>query len=204
MFTPQGEWMGMNSAVNPLHGWDVAAVQQSGLESGCDPAGDIFGCLFFHIKSELREFAARVKERDINIHLLQYDSRLLSKGISIGVLPEFSDASFDRVDIGDMNDRLSVAECLMDWASLLNRNNEKACIIMHSKKWHEEIPMSIARDNPRVLKVLTERCRRVSSVVSSNLRHTYWLLAAGLIVHLRNQNSDHSSVAPKLGSRPAY
>lgn len=196
--------MGMNSAVNPLHGWDVAAVQQSGLESGCDPAGDIFGCLFFHIKSELREFAARVKERDINIHLLQYDSRLLSKGISIGVLPEFSDASFDRVDIGDMNDRLSVAECLMDWASLLNRNNEKACIIMHSKKWHEEIPMSIARDNPRVLKVLTERCRRVSSVVSSNLRHTYWLLAAGLIVHLRNQNSDHSSVAPKLGSRPAY
>lgn len=166
MFTPQGEWMGMNSAVNPLHGWDVAAVQHSGLKDGCDPAGDIFGCLFFHIKSELREFAVRVKERDINIHLLQYDSRLLSKGISIGVLPEFSDASFDRVDVGDMSDRLTVADCLMDWAPLLNKSNEKACIIMHSKKWHEESPMSIARDNPRALKVLTERCRRVSSVVS--------------------------------------
>lgn len=173
MFTSQGEWMGMTSAINPLHGWDVAAVQRTGLANGCDPTGDILGCLFFHIKSELREFATRMKERKINIHLLQYDSRLLSKGLSIGVLPEFPDGSFDRVDIGDMSDELGVAECLAEWAPLLNRKNEKACLIMHSKKWHVDSPTSVARDNPQALKILKDRCRRVSIRVRSPTMTTY-------------------------------
>lgn len=157
--------MGLASDINPLHGWDVSAVRNAGLQHGIDPDGDIIGCLFFHIKSEFREFSMRAKDLNLNIHLLQYDSRLLSKGISIGVLPAFSDASFDRIDLGDMGDQMGVAECLADWGPLLNKRNPKSCLIMHSKKWHEEYPGSIARKNPRAVKILMERCESVPSLV---------------------------------------
>ncbi|KAF8884050.1 hypothetical protein CPB84DRAFT_1817000 [Gymnopilus junonius] len=174
MFTPQGEWLGYTSAINPLHGWDVTSIRRSGLRHGVNPTGDILGALFFHLKSELRQFSLRMKELDISIHLLQYDSRLLSKGISIGVLPAFSEAAFDRIDVGDMGDQLQmhvgggagVAECLADWGPLLNKNNEHASLIMHSKRWHEDAPGSIARDNPRSIKVLMVRCESVPSLKS--------------------------------------
>jgi hypothetical protein len=122
MFSAQGDWLrDGTSDMNPLCGWNVSAVRNTGLRYGIDPAGDILGCLFFHIRAELREFSLRVKEFNIHIHLLQYDPRLLSKGISIGVLPAFSEASFDRVDIGDMPDTIGVAECLADWGHCSTR-----------------------------------------------------------------------------------
>jgi len=126
--------MGFTSNINPLHGWDIRAVRQTGDRHGIDPAGDILGCLFFHVKSELREFCLRVKEMNINIHLSQYDSCLLSKGISIGVLPAFAEASFDRIDIGDLGDQVGVAACLVDWGPLLNKTNTHSTLIMHSKR----------------------------------------------------------------------
>ncbi|KAF8159889.1 hypothetical protein B0H34DRAFT_705229 [Crassisporium funariophilum] len=164
MFTPQGEWLGGNCDISPLHGWDISAISRAGVKHGLDPTGDVLGCLFFYIKAELREFSTRIKELNVNIHLLQYDSRLLSKGISIGVLPAFSDASFDRVDLGDMTDQIGVAECLADWGPLLNKQNKDACVLMHSKRWHEDMPGAIARDNPRTLQMLMERCESVPSL----------------------------------------
>ncbi|KAF9482568.1 hypothetical protein BDN70DRAFT_911641 [Pholiota conissans] len=150
LFNPQGEWMGMVSDINPLHGWDVAAVQCTGSQYGISSDGDILGSLFFHVKSELREFS--------------YDSRLVSKGISIGLFPAFSEASFDRIDIGDMGDKMGVAESLADWAPLLNKGNQSSCLIMHSKPWHEEFPTSIAHNNPRAMKILMERLQKVHSL----------------------------------------
>ncbi|KAF5316696.1 hypothetical protein D9619_006506 [Psilocybe cf. subviscida] len=159
LYSPQGEWLSNTPAVNPLHGWDISAVKQAGLRHGLDPSGDILGCLFFHIKSELREFCLRIKEFNINIHLLQYDARLLSKGVSIGVLPAFFDASFDRIDAGDLCDQTSVAECLADWGPLLNKANPHASLIIHSKKWHAGVPNAVARNNPLAVKILMEKCR---------------------------------------------
>ncbi|KAJ3503592.1 hypothetical protein NLJ89_g8363 [Agrocybe chaxingu] len=172
MYTPQGDWIGLSSNVNPLHGWDISAVRRAGLQHGVDPSGDILGALFFHIKSELREFCLRVKEYNINIHLLQYDSRLISKGISIGVLPAFSEAAFDRIDVGDLGDQIGVAECLGDWGPLLNKKNRHASLIMHSKKWHENSPHRIALNNPRASKILMERCQSQPHLVSPPFFHS--------------------------------
>lgn len=151
--------------MNPLCGWNVSAVRNTGMRYGLDPSGDILGCLFFHIKAELREFSLRVKEFDIHLHLLQYDSRLLSKGISIRVLPAFSGASFDRVDVGDVPDSIRVAECLAGWGTLLNKENKNSSLIMHSKRWHDDVPGAIARGNPRTIYALMERCENVPSLV---------------------------------------
>ncbi|KAF9054677.1 hypothetical protein BJ165DRAFT_1600792 [Panaeolus papilionaceus] len=167
MFTAQGEWMGPNDITSPLHGWDINAVSQTSIRHGVEPSADIIGALFFHIKAELREFSLRIKEHEINIHITQYDSHLLSKGISIGLFPSFSDASFDRIDIGDMSDTVGVAECLTDWGPLLNKKNPHSTLLLHSKRWHEEIPGAVARENPRALEILLERCKGLSSPSSS-------------------------------------
>jgi hypothetical protein len=152
-----------------LHGWDVAKVQATGAKHGLDPTGDIFGCLFFHVKAELKEFIKRIKDLHINIHHTQYDPRLLSKGVSIGILPSFSDASFDRIDIGDMGDKLGISECLSDWGPLLKKSNIHSCIIAHSARWVESQPTlsRIPLSSPeKVLDFLKWRCRNIPSLVS--------------------------------------
>lgn len=143
-------------------------MKASGLRSGVDPSGDIFGCLFFHVKQELREFATRIKEFDINIHHTQYDPRLLSKGMTIGALPSFPDASFDRIDIGDMGDRLGISECLDDWGVLLDKSNPHSCVLAHSVRWIESQPTlsRVQLSSPeKVLDFLKWRCRNIPSLV---------------------------------------
>ncbi|KAF5332121.1 hypothetical protein D9611_008183 [Ephemerocybe angulata] len=166
-FTPQGSWLGKSEDLSPLHGWDIAKVQATGLRNGVDPTGDMFGCLFFHVKQELREFISRVKDFHINIHHTQYDPRLLSKGVSIGVLPSFSDASFDRIDLGDLGDRLGIKECLEDWGLLLNRENVHSCVVAHSKRWIDSQPAlsRVPLSSPQsVLDFLRLRCRNIPSL----------------------------------------
>ncbi|PPQ65509.1 hypothetical protein CVT24_010805 [Panaeolus cyanescens] len=167
MFNAQGEWMGPTGSVNPLHGWDIDAVSRTAVRHGVQPNADIIGALFFHVKAELREFSLRIKEHDINIHITQYDTRLLSKGLSIGVFPAFSNASFDRIDVGDMVDASTVSECLANWGTLLNKKNPHSTLLLHSKRWHEEMPGAVARDNPRALEILLERCKGLSTPSSS-------------------------------------
>jgi hypothetical protein len=147
----------------------MSAVRHAGVRHGLDPSGDILGCLFFHLKSEFREFSSRIRGYNINIHLLQYDSRLLSKGISIGVLPAFAEATFDRIDVGDTADQTSVPECLADWGPLLNRKNGNSCLITHFKKWYNDSPNSVAKNNPQALRILTERCQAVPKLVSNDI-----------------------------------
>ncbi|RDB16003.1 hypothetical protein Hypma_003582 [Hypsizygus marmoreus] len=170
MFTANGGWLG-HAGANPLHGWDVSDVRASGAKHGIDSA-DIFGCLFFHVKRELMEFARRMKEFHVDIHLTQFDSQVLSKGISIGVLPRFAEACFDRIETSNLVDERGVKDSLNNWGPLLNRNNEHACIIMHSRDWHLSQPKATAQSNPRAVEILIERCSHVPAL-ELRLRHAF-------------------------------
>ncbi|EAU90186.1 hypothetical protein CC1G_05724 [Coprinopsis cinerea okayama7 len=167
-FTPQGSWLGRPDDVSPLQGWDISRAQRVGQHYGLDPSGDIFGCLFFHIKYELQEFIHRIKSFHITIHHTSYDSRLLSKGISVGVLPSFTDASFDRIDLGAMPDKLSLSDCLNDWAPLMRKNNAHSCLVMSFTRWSDEHGSSLARvplSSPEtILQILKRRCRNIPSL----------------------------------------
>jgi hypothetical protein len=132
---------------------------------GIDPS-DILGCLFFHIKQELMEFARRMKEFRIDVHLTLFDPRVLSKGIAVGALPAFRHKCFDRIETSDLVDRIGVQECLTNWAPLLNRHNEHASILMHSRSWHRDQPNVIAQSNPNALEILMEKCNSVPKLVS--------------------------------------
>ncbi|TFK39511.1 hypothetical protein BDQ12DRAFT_603633 [Crucibulum laeve] len=164
LFSAQGEWLGQGDH-NPLHGWDVASVRDTGLKHDVNPA-DIMGCLFFHVKDELQEFTSRMKDFNVDIHFTQYDSRVLSKGISTGVLAVFEDEYFDRIDMSNMADYIGIGECLADWGPLLNRMNPHAALLMHSKYWHHDHPSATALYNPRILDVLKERCRTLPAIES--------------------------------------
>ncbi|KAF8211095.1 hypothetical protein K438DRAFT_1752810 [Mycena galopus ATCC 62051] len=158
LFSPQGIWMVPEDA-NALFGWD-AGVQNSGIKHGTSPE-DILGCLFFHVKDEFREFARRVKELRIDIHLTSFEPTILAKGITIGALPAFEDASFDRIFTSNLVDAVGLRGCLSDWGPLLNRENQFASILMQTKAWHTQKPHATAQWGPHAMKVLEEKCNQV-------------------------------------------
>ncbi|KAL0569362.1 hypothetical protein V5O48_012597, partial [Marasmius crinis-equi] len=162
LFSPHGEWLG---DFNPLRGWDMAPVIASGEKYGVDPA-DIFGCLFFHVKSQLREFARRVKDFKIDIHLTQFDPKILSKGLVSGALgPGFEGGGcFDRVDTGCLIESIEIRECLAEWGPLLNKANRHSTLLMSTRTWHEGLPngSTMARLNPRAaLASIMKKCFKI-------------------------------------------
>lgn len=108
------------------------------------------------------EFARRMKEFHIDIYLTQFDPQVLSKGISTGVLPAFEGACFDRVETSNMADYGGILEALINWGSLLNKDNEHACLLFHSTNWHHSRPNAIAQSNPRTAEILIERCNKLT------------------------------------------
>lgn len=135
------------------------------LESGAKhkvESADIMGCLFFHWKDELVEFAKRVKLFNVNIHMTQYNPKILCRGLAIGALQAFDKGKFDRIDLSSMIDTVGIQESLADWASLLNKQNIHACIVMRSEKWYTTQPKATARTNPRIVELLRRKCQNLS------------------------------------------
>ncbi|KAJ7777158.1 hypothetical protein B0H16DRAFT_1302211 [Mycena metata] len=159
LFSPQGTWLVQEDA-NCLFGWDVSEVQNSGVKHGASPE-DIMGCLFFHVKDELREFAKRVKEFRIDIHITSFDAGILAKGISIGALPAFEDATFDRIITSNLVDTVGLRSCLSDWGPHLNRDNHFASILMQTKAWHLHQPHATTQWSPHAMQVLVDKCNKI-------------------------------------------
>ncbi|KAM6496746.1 hypothetical protein JOM56_007219 [Amanita muscaria] len=159
-FSPQGEWLGQ-PMFNPLRGFDVARVLESGANHKVEPA-DIMGCLFFHIKDELKEFATRVALLNVNIHLTQFDPKVLCRGLAISAIPAFERGRFDRIDLSDLIDTVGLKELLDGWAPLMNKQNHCSCITMRSEKWYSTRPKATARTNPRIFDLLRRKCQSLS------------------------------------------
>ena len=162
-FTPRGEWLG-EPEFNPFRSFAVSRVLESGEKHKVEKA-DIMGCLFFHVKDELKEFATRVKQFNVDIHLTQFDARVLSKGLAIGALPAFENGRFDRIDLSNMVDALGISGLLGSWAPLLNEQNDHSCIIMRSEKWYSTQPKATARTNPRIVDLVRRKCQGSSLMV---------------------------------------
>ncbi|KAF9063960.1 hypothetical protein BDP27DRAFT_1384839 [Rhodocollybia butyracea] len=157
MFSAQGEWLGRSDS-NPFQGWDI----EPGFKSSMVESADIFGCLFFYLKSQFRQFAYQVQKLEINFIVTQFDPQILAKGISAGVIPIFEGACFDRIDTRDMMDDIGIEACLADWGPLLNQGNATASLLMHSRAWHNGRPYALARCNPRMaLMMFMHKCLQI-------------------------------------------
>ncbi|KAK0238484.1 hypothetical protein EDD85DRAFT_826999 [Armillaria nabsnona] len=166
LFTVNGDWLSSGTA-NPLCGWDMSAVQLSGEKHGVEFA-DIFGCLFFHVKDQLREFARRMKDFNIHLHLTQFDGKILSKGLFAGVVPAFGGPCFDRVDASSTMDSAGIKACLNDWGPLLNRQNECSAILIHSKTWHAGRRDGSAQAHPRTVEWLIKKYCNIPGLPKPN------------------------------------
>ncbi|KAF7289072.1 DUF4470 domain-containing protein [Mycena chlorophos] len=159
LFSAQGAWLVPEDA-NPLHGWDMSGVKLAGIKCGVSPESDILGCLFFHVKHELREFAKRVRDLRIDIHVTSFAPGLLAKGISVGALPAFEDASFDRVVAGNLVDSMDIGgmrACLADWGPLLNRENPRASILMRTKAWQAQFHPQVGGLTAHAMKIFMDK-----------------------------------------------
>ncbi|KAF5606011.1 uncharacterized protein FSUBG_6347 [Fusarium subglutinans] len=86
----------MNDFADPVMGWSLQEVDKT-------PYGfatsDIYGKLFYHIRSMLEKFMARISKSTIALQLFQVDAE---------VLPEYLDGSFDgsfdRIDASNISD----------------------------------------------------------------------------------------------------
>ncbi|KAJ7498077.1 hypothetical protein B0H11DRAFT_1715329 [Mycena galericulata] len=220
LFSPQGAWLVPEDA-NPLFGWAVSDVQNSGIKHGASPE-DILGCLFFHVKDELREFAKRVKELRIDIHVTSFDSGILAKGITIGALPAFEDANFDRILTSNLVDTVGLRTCLADWGPLLNRENEFASILMQTKAWDINRPSATTQWGPHAMELLMDKCNKIpglevkmKSIFAQGLRSpALFRIFESLDAfsenedafqdYLRDQDTDSSAAAFDLRLRTAH
>ncbi|KAJ3820809.1 hypothetical protein F5880DRAFT_908199 [Lentinula raphanica] len=165
MFSSQGQWLFRADILNPFQGWDSTSVQLSRAKYSMVDSADIFGCLFFHLKSQFHRFASQVKDLHINFVLTQFDSRILAKGIMDGVIPIFEGGCFDRIDTRDMMDEIGIGECLREWGPLLNCENPHASLLMHSRAWHDQRPYALARCNSHaVLTLFMRKCFEIPSL----------------------------------------
>ncbi|KAJ7714327.1 hypothetical protein B0H14DRAFT_3171451 [Mycena olivaceomarginata] len=164
-----GVWMVPEDA-NALFGWD-AGVQNSGIKHGTSPE-DILGCLFFHVKDELREVRAAGQRSSASI----YTSPRSSPGCSRRASPSARcrRSRTPRTSIGSVTanlvDFVGMRACLADWGPLLNRENEFASILMQTKAWHTHQPHATAQWGPHAMKVLEDKCNKVPGLIARTLR----------------------------------
>ncbi|KAF7345462.1 DUF4470 domain-containing protein [Mycena venus] len=159
LFSPQGVWMVPEDA-NALFGWDVSGVQNSGIKHGTSPE-DILGCLFFHVKDELREVRAAGQGAQDRYppHLVRArhprkgDRHRRAAGLRGRELRPHRDGEPGRLGRG-------LRACLSDWGPLLNRENEFASILMQTKAWHAHAHAA-PQWGAHAVKVLEEKCSRV-------------------------------------------
>jgi len=117
-----------------LHGWSIPVVQASGKRHGVNP-NDIYGCLFFHVKDEFENFARRLRDFDITIHITAFDARTISKSISLDEFKPFGNNCFDRIETSNMADIIGIPRVLEDWGPLLNKRNKHATLLIYLMNW---------------------------------------------------------------------
>ncbi|KAF8647213.1 hypothetical protein AX16_006851 [Volvariella volvacea WC 439] len=176
LFSTRGDWLG-GTDTTILQSWDITAALQTGSNHNVHPS-DVFGCIFFYIKHQFKEFSRRIKEFTINIHITQFDPRILAKGLGSGVLRAFDGPVLDRVVLGplidgpsgDNNDSGVLKRCLDDWGGLLRKQKKHACLIAYSKRWYLKTEMSVrARDNPKLFQALSKKCIASPNLASASL-----------------------------------
>lgn len=107
------------------------------------PREDLYGCLYFHVSSQLTEFASRLRRFKVTFKLYHGDASALAKAIaSPAGLPELQlgkKTRFDRIDTGNLIDEeyLGLKKVLTEWGPLLKekQKNDKATLIATSLNW---------------------------------------------------------------------
>ena len=114
----------------------IEQVIASGKKHGATRA-DIIGCLHFHIKDQLLEFATRMERFHMAISVLDRNPTQLAEDIRT---KRISLGPFDRVETSFiLNKTPGVDAFLNSWGPLLNPNNPHSTLIGCCINWNSDI-----------------------------------------------------------------
>ncbi|KAF5309803.1 hypothetical protein D9611_013585 [Ephemerocybe angulata] len=112
---------------DPLHGWDPCEVVSKGKAWGANPE-DLYGCLYFFLTQELREFHRRLQRFHIAFKITCMDASGLSQlllNTQQNVFAKYdlpASTRFDRIMVSNILDHIYVGlkDTLTRWAPLLS------------------------------------------------------------------------------------
>ncbi|KAF8659528.1 hypothetical protein AX14_007544, partial [Amanita brunnescens Koide BX004] len=158
LFSPEGKWFQTDYA-NPLEGWSLDEVVKAGKAKGAQPE-DIYGCLYFFLSEQLREFHLRLRRFPVSLNVYPLDAAsALPQGIRDGVFTTQgvpATICFDRIKVSNILDAnyVGIYGVLTSWGPLLADGGFVA-VVGHSMNWvvmQEE--GDTARAGPSVVKAL--------------------------------------------------
>ncbi|KAJ3546626.1 hypothetical protein NMY22_g1968 [Coprinellus aureogranulatus] len=137
LFSRDGKWLQTDSIL-PLQGWNISEVVESGKAHGTQ-SEDIFGCLYFHIISELRTLAQRLRTFNISITLSSLDPEALPQTLKSNTLRRMGltpATRFDRIDLSNLVEKPdSLKTLLTTWTPLLRPGSEHAAVVGRYGDW---------------------------------------------------------------------
>ncbi|ESK84859.1 hypothetical protein Moror_14953 [Moniliophthora roreri MCA 2997] len=151
LITPGGQ-LWMNDCASPLEGWEVPDVLRSGQSHGTTEE-DIMGCLFFHVKDQLVEFAKRLRKFHMSITMYDQDAATLPESLPSSL------RLFDRIEVSNVMDKqyLGIDKVLATWGPLLNRNRAGSAIISSFINWASNYPKARAANDDSLAAVYSRK-----------------------------------------------
>lgn len=124
------------------------SIMKTGIAHGA-PRADIFGCLYFYVSDQLREFAKRLDRFHISFKFFNEDASTLAASIHSNSLSELglpSSTRFDRIAVSNIIDSsyAGLTRVLSDWGPLLSKEDPRASLLAYSLNW----PMQHAGAQP--------------------------------------------------------
>jgi hypothetical protein len=115
----------------------ITSVIEAGSRHGA-LRGDLYGCLYFYLREQLRAFAERLTRFDITFQMVCNDASALSAEIKDGSLARLvpSSISFDRIEVSNTLDSeyIGIPRLLADWSPFLKRTPH-AAIVGYFMNW---------------------------------------------------------------------
>ncbi|KAI0309236.1 hypothetical protein OF83DRAFT_1072357, partial [Amylostereum chailletii] len=137
LFSPEGRYM-QGDLANPLDSWDPVAVVEAGRHHGA-PRADLYGCLYFYLSDQLREFHARLARFHIKFKMFDLDTVALSGAIRSGSHSKFGlppSTRFDRIDVSNVVDveYVGLRGVVKAWGGLM-RDSPHATLLAYFMNW---------------------------------------------------------------------
>ncbi|KAG8880202.1 hypothetical protein FRB98_005286 [Tulasnella sp. 332] len=134
---PKAEYLLLDNA-GPFTAWNPLEIEKTRQRLNL-PEGDLYGSMFFHVKSELTEFASRARRFKLKFYLYAMDLQQLAPMIQLTMPTGSAPLTFDRIDASNVLDTLGIPKMLQSLGHLLNKSNPHSAFFMYSMNWIRKV-----------------------------------------------------------------
>ncbi|KAF8151754.1 hypothetical protein B0H34DRAFT_801437 [Crassisporium funariophilum] len=208
LFSPKVKWLQKDFA-DPLQSWDLVTVMNAGKRHGALPE-DIYGCLYFYITEQLREFSKRLRQFKISFTVFPLDARDLSRAIREDAFSQYgipASIRFDRIEVSNILDAnyVGISDVLTQWGPFL-AGNSSAAIVGYFMNWVglQADGLASGSDSTHTEKIISRvvaenKDRILNSITSPGDVETMLYLVAGDIEVLYDNSGPFATFLRKQG-----